>query len=216
MILGGEEIMKGILIAVIVLILCQGTAPAQVRDVNVGISISDGRLRDFYFAIGEHYRVPTREIVEIRERYAYPEEDLPVIYFLAARAHVEPSMIISLRGRRMSWLDIAFHYHLTPDIFFVPVATVPIGPPYGNAYGHYKKYHPGTKIVLTDREVVDLVNLRFMSEHYHMRPETVMELRSQGNRFPVINEEIRGGKATGKPEKANQGQNGHGKNNKKR
>ena len=204
--------MKGILACFIGLIVIQGVAVAQVRDVDFGISISDGRLRDFYLAIGDHYGVPPRQVVEVRERYRCPDEDLPVVYFLAARAHVEPALIISLRAQRMPWLDIAFHYNLTPDIFFIPVTMERIGPPYGNAYGYYRKYGPSRnwkKIALTDHEVVDLVNLRFMSEHYGMSPETVIAMRGRESKFVVINEEIRKGKEKGKQD--SQGQNGKGK-----
>jgi len=87
-----------------------------------------------------------------------------------------------------------------------------IGPPYGNAYGYYRKYGPSRnwkKIALTDHEVVDLVNLRFMSEHYGMSPETVIAMRGRESKFVVINEEIRKGKEKGRQD--SQGQNGKGK-----
>jgi len=196
------------------LFLCQGLTMAQVRDIDLGISVSDGRLRSFYLAMGDYYRVPPRQVLEIRERYRCPEDDLPVVYFLATRARVEPSAIISLRVGHMSWLDIAFHYRLTPDIFFVPVSARRIGPPYGNAYGYYRKYGPARnwkRIVLTDREVVDLVNLKFMSEHYRMAPEAVIAMRGRESRFVVINDEIKKEKDKGKPEKQEQGQKGKGK-----
>ena len=206
--------MKGIMACIIGLILIQGVAAAQVRDVDLGVSISDGRLRDFYLAIGDHYGVPPRQVVEVRERYRCPDEDLPVVYFLAARAHVAPAAIFSLRVQRMPWLEIAFHYRLTPDIFFIPVTMERIGPPYGNAYGYYRKYGPSRdwrKIALTDREVVDLVNLRFMSEHYRMSPESVMALRGRESKFVVINDEIKRGNEKGKSDKQKQKGNGKSK-----
>lgn len=206
--------MKGMLACLVGLVLIQGAATAQVRDVDVGVSISDGRLREFYLAIGDHYGVPPPQVVDLRDRYRCPDEDLPVVYFLAARAHVAPATIISLRIQRMPWLDIAFHYHLTPDIFFIPVSTERIGPPYGRAYGYYRKYGPSKqwrKIALTDRDVVDLVNLRFMSEHYRMSPEAVMAMRGRASTFVVINDEIKKGKDKGKPNN----QKGNGKAKKK-
>jgi hypothetical protein len=116
-------------------------------------------------------------------------------------------------------LDISFHYRLTPDIFFVPVRTERIGPPYGNAYGYYRKYAPSKdwkKIVLSDHEVVDLVNLRFMSEHYAMSPEEIIALRGKEKRFVVINDEIRNEKDTGRPDREHPGTNGKPKGKKKR
>ena len=206
-------VMKSALAGFIGLLLIQGAAAAQVRNVDAGMSIADGRVRSFYLAIGDYYGVPPPQVVELREHYRYPDEDLPVVYFLAARAHVAPAAIINLRFQRMSWLDIAFHYHLTPDIFFIPVSTTHVGPPYGHAYGYYRKYGPTRdwrKFALTDHDVVNLVNLRFMSEHYRMSPEAVMAMRGRESKFVVINDEIKKGHEKGKPDK----QKGNGKGKK--
>jgi hypothetical protein len=212
--------MKHNLVTLVALFLLFGGIPAWASDVNLGILVSNGTLRDFYLAIGDYYQVPPIQVVEIRDRYHCTDEELPVVYFLAARAHVEPAAIIQLRLGKMPWFDIALRYHLSPDIFFVPVTATHIGPPYGNAYGYYRKYGPAgnwEKAKLSDSEVVDLVNLRFMSEHYHMTPERVMEMRSRENRFTAINDEIRQGREKGKGEKEaeNKGAehgNGKGKN----
>jgi hypothetical protein len=208
--------MKALLACSIGLLLVEGVATAQVRGVDVGVSVADGRLRSFYLAIGDYYGVPPPQVVELHDRCRCPDEDLPVVYFLAARAHVEPAAIISLRVQKMPWLDIAFHYHLTPDIFFVPVSTSHIGPPYGHAYGYYRKYGPSRdwkKITITDHDVVNLVNLRFVSEHYKMSPEAVMTMRGRESKFVVINDEVQKSHQKAKSDK--QKQKGNGKDKKK-
>lgn len=188
--------------------LILGAASAQEKNISLGISVSDGRLQSFYLAIGDYYRVPEVEVVALRDRYRLQDEELPVVYFLAARIQVSPSIIIGFRSRGMSWLDITFHYGLTPEIYYVPVTVERVGPPYGNAYGFYKKYRPSKqwkKIKLNDHEVIDLVNLRFISEHYRMSPEVVIEMRGRGESFIRINEE--GGRAKSQQK----GQQGKGK-----
>jgi len=186
-------------ISFMVFSLVLGMISAQDRKVDLGISVTDGKLRSFYLAISDYYRVPGGKVVATKERYRLRDEELPVIYFLAARANLDPSVIIDLRIRGMSWLDVTFHYGLTPEIYYIPVTVEKVGPSYGKAYGYYKKYRPTKewkKIVLSDHEVIDLVNLRFISEHYRLTPEVVMEMRSQGKNFVSINEE--GGKAKAK------------------
>jgi len=176
-------------LAVISLVL--GMASAQEKSVSLGVSVADGRLQSFYLAIGDYYRVPEPQVVAIRDRYRLPDEELPVVYFMAARAHVQPSVILGFRTRGMSWLDITFHYGLTPEIFYVPVVVEKVGPPYGKAYGYYRKYGPTKqwkKVKLSDHEVVDLVNLRFIADHYRVAPEAVMEMRGRGENFIIINE----------------------------
>ncbi len=179
------------------LALLPALLPAQTH-VDFGVSISDGRLADFYLAVGSHYGVAPREVVAVRDRYHFPDEDLPVVYFLAARAHVAPSVIIGLRAGRTPWFDIALRFGLSPDIFFVPVAAERIGPPYGHAYGYYQKHRGGKwkGVVLADREVVDLVNLRFMSEYHRIPPADVIAMRGRGTAFVSIHEHY--GKGRGK------------------
>ena len=164
--------------------------------VDMGISIGDEGLRSFYLAIGDYYRVPEREVIVIKER-RIPDEEIPVVFFIAKRARVKPATIIDLRLRGMTWMDITLRYHLGPEIFYMPVKeTVVIGPPYGKAYGYYKKKprKEWKKIVLGDDDIINLVNLRFMSAHYGNPPEKVIQLREQGKTFIVINEEIKKGK----------------------
>jgi hypothetical protein len=190
-----------------------GVVLAQESKVDLGISISDGKLRSFYLAVSDYYGVSGKAVVATKERYRLRDEELPVVYFLSARARVAPSAIIGLRIKGLSWLDVTFHCGLTPEIFYVPVTVQKIGPPYGKAYGHFKKYRSKKewkKIVLSDYEVTDLVNLRFISEHYKVKPEAVIKMRSQGKNFLTINEENRKGKAkakgkSGKPKKVKTG-----------
>lgn len=181
--------MKKIIFLFIALMLLVPAASASAQSVSTGISISNGELRSFYLAVGDYYRVPESRVVYVKQHYRVHDEELPVVFFLASMAHVDPSVIIDLRYRqRMSWLNITFHYGLTPEIYYVPVGRV--GPPYGNAYGHYKKHGKDyRKVRLSDADVVNLVNLRFMSEYHGVAAEMVMDRRGGGERFVVINDQ---------------------------
>jgi hypothetical protein len=186
--------MKSVITALLALTVLILAVPASAQHVSTGISISDGELRSFYLAIGDYYRVPEPRVVHVKKHYRVRDEELPVVFYLASCARVEPDVIIDLRLRqRMSWLNITFRFGLTPEIYYVPMQRV--GPPYGKAYGHYKKHeHDYKRVVLADEDVVNLVNLRFISDYHRVAPEIVMDMRSQGGRFVVINEEVRKGK----------------------
>lgn len=159
--------------------------------VDFGISIGDEGVKGFYLAVGDYYRVPQKEVIIIKER-KIPDEEIPVVLFIASKVRVEPGIIIDLRLKGKSWLDITLHFGLSPEIFYVPVKeTVVIGPPYGKAYGYYKNKpkKEWKTIVLSDVDVVNLVNLRFISEHYGYPPEKVIKLRGEGKSFIVIADE---------------------------
>ena len=105
----------------------------------------------------------------------------------------------------MSWLDITLRLRLSPEIFFLPGAMDRVGPPYGNAYGYYwKRGRAGDwgGLVLTDREVIDLVNLRFMSEYHGLGPDAVIAMRGRHKSFVLVHDEIGRGKDKGGPGKA--------------
>ncbi len=168
--------------------LLASPVPAETQ-WNLGISVGNEGVRDFSLSVGEYYRVPQHEVVVVRER-GFHDEEMPVVFFLASRARVAPNVIMDLRSRGMNWMDISLHFGLGPEIYYVPINAAKIGPPYGKAYGYYKKYprHEWKKIRLHDDDVVNLVNLRFISEHYGYAPENVMRMRGDGRNFVTIHE----------------------------
>lgn len=177
-------------------------AAAAAAQVDLGISISDGRLRSFYIAVGDHYRVAPRAVVDLRTRYRLLDEELPIVHFLAARAHVGPQAVIDLRLGRRTWFEVAVRLGLSPEIFFLPLRAERIGPPYGNAYGYYRKHGRGgdwRALVLSDREVVDLVNLRFLSEYHGVDPDDIIVMRGRQTSFVRIHDEIGRAKSKNAP-----------------
>ncbi|OGF66392.1 MAG: hypothetical protein A2Y62_12530 [Candidatus Fischerbacteria bacterium RBG_13_37_8] len=155
--------------------------------VQAGISVDDEGVQGFYLSVGEYYHVPEKEVIVVRER-KIPDEEIPVVFFLASKAKVPSATLIDMRLGGKSWMDISLHFGLGADIFYVPVTVMP-GPPYGRAYGYYKNkpQKEWKKIVLVDDDIVNLVNLKFISAHYGYSPEEVIKLRAGGYTFIKIN-----------------------------
>ncbi|MEW6379833.1 MAG: hypothetical protein AB1611_09520 [bacterium] len=175
-----------------------GFAGAQV---NLGVSLGDEGLQGFYLAVGDYYQVPQKEVIVIRERQI-PDEEIPVVLLIAKRARVAPQAVMDLRLGGRTWMDITLHFGLSPEIFYIPARTervyyVPVivekGPPHGKAHGHYRKIPKGewNRVVLKDADVVNLVNLKFVSEHYHLAPDEVVKIREQGNSYVEINNRLK-------------------------
>ena len=115
-----------VIVPLFITVFCLSAIPAGA-EINAGISIGEDGINGFYLAIGEHYRVPEKEITVVRER-KIPNEEMPVVFFLAGRAGVAPEAIIKLRLSGKSWMDITFGFGLNAESFYVPV-TVDPGPP---------------------------------------------------------------------------------------
>ncbi len=178
--------------------LCIPSLAAAQTQWNFGISGGSGGIMGFHLSVGNYYGVPEKQVLVVRER-GIADEELPVVFFLSKRARVSPDVIISLRSRGLSWHDITVQLGLTPQIYYVPVVVHREGPPYGHAYGHYKK-HPRegwSKIRLTDADIVNQVNLEFVSKHYGYDPAQVIRMREMGTSFVNIERKVyreKGGK----------------------
>ena len=179
-------------LAAIMLMTVAPFIESNAGGANTGGSTGGERLRGFLLAVADYYRVSRGEVMIIRER-GIPPYEIPVVLFIAKRAHVEPEIIMDFRLSGNTWLDIALRFRLGPEIFYIPVRAVASGPPYGRAYGTYKNKAKKERktIVLSDDDVVNLLNLKFMSEHYNYPPEKIMKMLRKGKEFVFINDEIR-------------------------
>jgi hypothetical protein len=155
---------------------------------SLSVSGDDDGIEGFHLSISEHYRVPRQEVLLVN-RQGIPHEELPVVFFLAGRAHVNPNTVVLLRRSGMSWMDITLHFGLCPDIYYVPVKYV--HQYHGHAYGHYRD-HPNTwkNLRLRDRDIVSQVNLIFISKDRGCSLERIMKQRSEGRRFTEIHRQV--------------------------
>jgi hypothetical protein len=168
-----------------------GSIGAASAHAQTAFSVS-AHIGDFHVAVANYYHVPEREVIVIRER-RIPDDEIPVALFIARHAGVPWMRVVDMRLRGDSWWNISVRLGVSPDVYYIPVAVAP-GPPYGRALGHYKNKHrkQWSTIVLSDADVVNLVELRFLSEHYKVPPERIIELRGKDRDFVAIHSEVRG------------------------
>jgi len=150
---------------------------------DIGVSGSDGKIDGFSLSIGDYYHVPQREVVVVERRI--PREEVGVAYYLARHAHRDVGYITDLRLRGQSWWDITVRLGLDPRSVYVVDTRRAYGPPYGKSYGYAKKHR------LHDREIVDLVNVRFLSDYHRISPDEVIERRRGGDHYDRIDRHYR-------------------------
>lgn len=187
---------------------------ANSTDVRVGLSANDDGVKSFYFSIGEQYRVPEKEVVVVHDRQI-PDNELPVVFFIAEHAQVKPSVVVNLRLEGKSWMDITLHFGLSPAIYYVAFTNEP-GPPYGKAWGHYKnhKREEWKSIRLGDADIVNFVNVKFMCDRHGYTPEQVIKMRSGGESFVSVNAKIRRHKEENSKKHGDGEKRGNGKSSK--
>lgn len=152
--------------------------------INMGVSIGDGDRNEFFLSLGSFYRVPEREVVILRE-HRLRDEEFPVVFYFAEMARVRPAVIVSLREDGLSWMDIALRFNLGPALFYDPV--------YGRPHG-YDNYRPGRvwgRVRYDDDDFISFCNVRFLSRHYHYRPENIIRMRQHERDYFLIHRDIR-------------------------
>jgi hypothetical protein len=168
--------------AALALTIAGGVAKASVEfDVALGLNLNEDS-RIFLNVTNQtwHPAVATSVI----QGCADPEDDFPVIAFLAYHSHRSPNFILNLRREGYGWSDIFFQINVQPSVLFVGIDRDP-GPPYGKAWGYWKKhYRPGIRerYRLSDRDVVGLVKVQTASRHFGTSPFAVIEAQKEGRR----------------------------------
>jgi hypothetical protein len=166
------------------------TLPALADlDLSLGVAGSvklDDDTELFLSVSARHYDRDPAEVRQVWVRYRDPD-DVSVALFLAHHSGRSLAEVLALRARRMSWWEIGVHLQVRPEVYFLQVDRTP-RPPYGRAYGYWKKHRhtPGTVLRLTDVEVRDLVAARVLHDAYGMPAEEALRRRADGGDVRVL------------------------------
>lgn len=156
-------------------------------DIDFGASVRVDDRASVYVAVSARYFERDRDqVVALGARFGDPD-DLAVALFVARHSRRSPDEILVLRRQGLSWWAISVRCGVPADAWFVPVHRDP-GPPYGKAYGHWKKHRgqPNTALVLTDVQARDLVAVRMLRDYYGVSAEVAMQWRSSGRALPIL------------------------------
>jgi hypothetical protein len=156
-------------------------------DVNFGATVRLGDRTDVYVAVSSRYFQQDRDVVrDLGVRYRNPD-DLAVVLFLARHSGEPPVRIHAMRARGLSWWEISVRLGVPADAWFVEMHRDP-GPPYGNAWGHWKKHRRDRRVAfsMTDDDCRNWVALRMMHEYYGVPVATAIEWRSSREGLDVV------------------------------
>jgi hypothetical protein len=199
-----------------VLLALPTTGPVEAGiDVDLGVRAEIGDA-DLFLNISSRYFDRDRPAIErVAVRYNNPD-DLAVSLFICRHSRQTPEAVYKLRRQGLSWWEISARFGVPADVWFVEVRRDP-GPPYGKAYGHWKKHKRDKSqvVVLTDADVRNLMAVRMIHEYYGVSVEVAMDWRSSGRNLQgILSDEYR--KRHGKPDKAAKSHGNKGKGNGKK
>jgi hypothetical protein len=156
-------------------------------DVDLGVEANIGD-DELCLRINAHYFEKDPEYVRTAVRKHKMYEYYPIVLFLSYHSQKDVDFIVSLRQQELSWWEISSKLGVPVSAYYLDVGLKPVGPPYGKAYGYWKKHkkNPKYKFKLTDEEVFDLISLKMISSYYGMNAEDVIKSRKAGIEFKHI------------------------------
>lgn len=159
---------------------------------NSGRPPADAETDSYYAGIENYFRLSKADMAD-QLGHGVSEEEVPVALFIARRAGLDPDTVWSVHGSGLNWMQVAWHFELNPWIFFTPLPSKAVEhTPYEKAYGAFSSR--ADKVNLGDEDIVNLVNLKFISEEYGCPPEEVVRARTDGKTFREINDRYWGRK----------------------
>jgi hypothetical protein len=152
-------------------------------------------LDAYYRAAAEHFGVAASEVRILAEWNLAPDE-VPVVLFLSRRGGVSADAIAALRRSGKSWADLGTQYGVHAGQLHVSLDEgIDLGP-LGRAYGEFRG-RPSSgwaSIRLEDREVVTLVNLRFLADALNRPHAQVLSALARAGSAPAAYQDlVRGG-----------------------
>ena len=169
-----------LLTAALCLLAASGSTALAGFDVEFDASVRAGDKTDLYFAISSRYFDRDRSTVERwATRYSDPDR-LAVALFISKHSGESLDRIFDLRRQGQGWWEISVRLGLPAEVWFVPVDRAP-GPPYGKAYGHWKKHRDNAPAIkMSDADAENLVAVRMLHEYYGVAVDVAMDRRSSG------------------------------------
>src|SRR5438445_10288135 len=93
----GDLMMNKVIAALLAAAMLQLNSPAPPARAEVNISLNIGiNDRNFLNAISLAYVVPVQNVIYVYQQ-GIPEDDIPVVYYIAQQADVDPSAVVALR-----------------------------------------------------------------------------------------------------------------------
>ena len=162
----------------------------------------------------DHYGYDRAALDPVLPRVRSIDNDLPVVMFLAHETDRPVDFIVDLRARGLSWSVVFTRLNVSPSVLFEGIDKDP-GPPYGKAWGYWKKHPKGYQY--TDNDIAGLVKVQAGTRYARASAWDLAHERGRGRTVAVVVGDKKGRpwKTQGEKEARNgnaQGdEHGHGK-----
>lgn len=145
----------------------------------------------YYNAVSKYFKV-SKDDVANASLNGIADEELPVVFYMAKRSKTPFGEIVDMKADGNSWSDISSMISLRPADFYVMVTKEIDNSAYTDVLKRFKDTpeFKWNEIVLTDKEIVNLVNLKFLYSHHDYSGYEIISKRDAGKSFVTINAQV--------------------------
>jgi hypothetical protein len=148
--------------------------------------------QDYDQAIGHYFKITSAQVSELRAA-GVVTEDLAVCCHIAKHSGARVASIAEMRVRGDSWSEIVLGRNMGMNIFYQPIVGYSSSETYYPIFAKFDAVPASQwrKLALSDEEITNLVNLRFISSEHDYSVYKVMAQRDEGLPFLDINKNIK-------------------------
>ncbi|MCE1246459.1 MAG: hypothetical protein LWY06_07435 [Firmicutes bacterium] len=134
--------------------------------------------------MSSYYKIEDIKVVSVGQDMHHPD-DVAVCLYLANATGVNVFKIRDMRIKAQSWMVIMETIKFNPTNLFTDVKTFTVPSEYTHAYREFQKWRANGsyKVTLYDKEVRNLVMLKFMADRFRFSPISIMQKRTDGETF---------------------------------
>ncbi len=154
---------------------------------TVGFSVKAMAEGDnYHLALQDYFKVSEQQVADAKTT-GITDEELPVVFFMAQRNNLGPESVTNVHSSGLNWMQVAYHFRLNPLVFYTYLTFDTSHTPFEKVYGEYKNRQ--NPFNMTDADLINLANLKFLSEYYGRDPKDIIQRRASGKTFAEINED---------------------------
>ena len=179
------SVVKAILGALLVTCVVPSSSDAQRRGPD------NAAVYAYYRTVGQAFSVSLEEMGILGE-WRLPPEEITVVLFLSRRAGVSPDAIATQRDAGAPWSTIAQRYGVGAGVFRI---AFPPGTGLGSLEDTYRSFTETPRdswatIVIEDRALVALVNIRILSNQLGVPAADVLATWERTGNLVLVHEQL--------------------------
>ncbi len=155
-----------------------------------GGALADDLSDNYYQTIGDYFGVSYESVLSTVDDLGMT--NAAVAFHIASRCKVSLKEIINKRSKDLPWHEVAGDCGLSATTFYVMVSGCVNNRTYGPAIEKFSnsKESQFSEVILTDRQIIDLVILKMMYSHYDFSACEIMAMRDVGSSWVRVNQKV--------------------------